>query len=469
MTTVIFVGPSIKVADARATLDAIYLPPVKQGDLVSAITTYEPDVIGLLDGEFSQTLSVWHKEILYALDRGIHVYGASSMGALRAAETDMYGTIGVGEIYRMFADGEVTDDDEVALAHGSAEQQYRPISEPLVNIRATMRRAVSEGVIDGALAERLIAGEKALFFPERSYHHMLEAAATNGEDGATLERLRHFVRTARVDQKRLDAIAMLETIRDLPRPLAPHVASFTFEWTGNFKALFDQDRKVPVAEMGTELPLAAIATHAALHAPDFTDMNGQSLDRALVQILADELGVEATEEDAAAEQRRFCVERNLATDDALADWRRRNHLSEADLATLMMQLARRRAMHRWLTRRRSYVGTTRLTLNELRLRGDYPEWVRRAAEHERLLEDGSIDDDLAEVAAEADDNQLSDLQLVVEHMQATECRIPIAFGKWAEEVGIIGARRLRVDLLRARAARRRASRRFGRLLDVAPA
>src|SRR4051812_38972153 len=148
MTTVIFVGPSIRLADARATLDAVYLPPVKQGDLVSAITTYEPDVIGILDGEFSHTLSVWHKEILYALDRGIHVYGASSMGALRAAETDRYGMIGVGEVYRMYASGELTDDDEVALTHGTAEQHYRPVSDPLVNIRATLKLAIATGMID---------------------------------------------------------------------------------------------------------------------------------------------------------------------------------------------------------------------------------------------------------------------------------------------------------------------------------
>ena len=105
MKVVIFLGPSLPLEEARQILDAVYLPPAQQADIVSVVGMHRPDVIGLVDGEFGQSLSVWHKEILYALDRGIHVFGASSMGALRAAETDMFGMIGVGEVYRQFASG----------------------------------------------------------------------------------------------------------------------------------------------------------------------------------------------------------------------------------------------------------------------------------------------------------------------------------------------------------------------------
>ncbi len=60
MTAVVFLGPSLPVSEARRVLDATYLPPVQQGDILSAITRHEPDVIGVVDGEFFQTLSVWH-------------------------------------------------------------------------------------------------------------------------------------------------------------------------------------------------------------------------------------------------------------------------------------------------------------------------------------------------------------------------------------------------------------------------
>ncbi|MEJ0097006.1 MAG: TfuA-like protein [Bauldia sp.] len=43
-------------------------------------------VIGLVDGVFENVASVWHKEILYALSEGVQVFGAASMGALRAAD-----------------------------------------------------------------------------------------------------------------------------------------------------------------------------------------------------------------------------------------------------------------------------------------------------------------------------------------------------------------------------------------------
>jgi hypothetical protein len=39
---VIFLGPSLPLAEAKGILDAIYLPPAKQSDLISAVTTYKP-------------------------------------------------------------------------------------------------------------------------------------------------------------------------------------------------------------------------------------------------------------------------------------------------------------------------------------------------------------------------------------------------------------------------------------------
>jgi hypothetical protein len=45
---------------------------------------------------FDSTPAVLHKEILWAMDRGVGVSGAASMGALRAAELHWYGMVGVG-------------------------------------------------------------------------------------------------------------------------------------------------------------------------------------------------------------------------------------------------------------------------------------------------------------------------------------------------------------------------------------
>ncbi len=61
MKVVIFLGPTLPVSEARQILDAVYLPPVKQSDLISAAARYKSDVIGIIDGVFSQSLSVWHR------------------------------------------------------------------------------------------------------------------------------------------------------------------------------------------------------------------------------------------------------------------------------------------------------------------------------------------------------------------------------------------------------------------------
>ena len=87
MSTIhVFLGPSLSWDEAREILpDATFLPPAKAGDVYLAVKR-GATVIAIIDGVFEQVPSVWHKEVLYALSLGVHVFGASSMGALRAAE-----------------------------------------------------------------------------------------------------------------------------------------------------------------------------------------------------------------------------------------------------------------------------------------------------------------------------------------------------------------------------------------------
>src|SRR5262245_35033808 len=133
---VVFVGPTLSVQEATTVLDATYLPPAAQGDVLRA-ALQKPVAMGIIDGYFERIPSVSHKEILFAMKQEIYVFGAASMGALRAAELAQFGMEGVGEVYEAFRRGEIEDDDEVAVAHAHAEQGYRALSEAMVNIRAT--------------------------------------------------------------------------------------------------------------------------------------------------------------------------------------------------------------------------------------------------------------------------------------------------------------------------------------------
>jgi hypothetical protein len=101
---VVFLGPSLDVETAKGILDAEYKPPAARGDIFMAVKE-GARIIGLIDGVFFQACAIAHREILYALENGVKVIGASSMGALRASELDLYGMEGVGTIYTQYKNG----------------------------------------------------------------------------------------------------------------------------------------------------------------------------------------------------------------------------------------------------------------------------------------------------------------------------------------------------------------------------
>jgi len=84
VTVYVFCGPT-HVAAGDLDPGWVLLPPAEQGDVYRAAAR-KPDAIGIVDGRFQDVPAVWHKEVLWAMSRGIPVYGAASMGALRAAE-----------------------------------------------------------------------------------------------------------------------------------------------------------------------------------------------------------------------------------------------------------------------------------------------------------------------------------------------------------------------------------------------
>ncbi|MFL5801075.1 MAG: TfuA-like protein [Roseiflexaceae bacterium] len=231
MTVAIFTGPSLASEEGRRELEAIYLPPVSQGDVYRAALR-RPQAIGIIDGYFERVPAVWHKEILWAMAQGIHVFGSASMGALRAAELAAFGMEGVGAIFEAYRDGALEDDDEVAVVHGPAESGYRALSVALVNIRRTLAAAEAQSTIGPATRTALERIAKARFYPERSYPQLLRDAAEHGLPAAELAALRNWLPHGQIDQKHTDALAMLRLIRErLVDGLEPKRVAFHFEHT----------------------------------------------------------------------------------------------------------------------------------------------------------------------------------------------------------------------------------------------
>lgn len=235
MKAVVFAGPSLPPAFRPDDPALEWRPPVKQGEVYEA-TQSRPAIIGIIDGYFEVTPTVWHKEILWAMSEGIHVYGSASIGALRAAELHPFGMVGIGRIFEAYRDGILTDDDEVAVLHGPEELGYPTVTEAMVNIRATLDKAVAEGVLDGSLAACLTEMGKTLFYKERNWNPVLRFAAARGLLPTPLADFAARLRSGQVDQKHLDALEMVAGIR---RHLAAGVTrltvSYQFQNTGYHK------------------------------------------------------------------------------------------------------------------------------------------------------------------------------------------------------------------------------------------
>jgi hypothetical protein len=442
---VIFLGPSLPVEEAREILDAIYLPPAKQSDLLSAVTTYKPDIIGLIDGVFLSLPSVWHKEILYAIEQGVAVYGASSMGALRAAETDAFGMVGVGEIYRMYASGELIDDDEVVRVHGPEDTGYRAFSEPMVNVRATFHRAKDEGIIDSNSCEELIAIAKSIYFPERSFPAIFRKAATAGISVQKLEEMAFFVKEKYVDIKRQDAILLLETLRDLPESLPKVKSNFSLVRNQFFANLYHRDRTV--LRNATTIPLGDIAGYAALHLPDFEETNLHASNRALVQILAEILGVEVCREEVEKESNRFRYRHDLTEETAFTNWIAENDLTLEEFQQLMYEMARCRHLQNWLLTRKANERNTKILLDELRLQNRYQECADATAEREQILREHYPN------FIEEHSGNLAISHLMIEHERSTGCQVRL-HDYWLKEAGFLDFELLKLELLRSHLARK---------------
>ena len=207
---IVFLGPSLPVSEARQELpDAVFLPPVKRGSLYGLLPDL-PSAIGIVDGEFYQSFAISTQEILVFLERGVPVFGSSSMGALRAVELDPHGMIGVGTVYRMFRSGALDADDEVAMTF--CPDTLRPLSEPMVNFRVALAAARRAGLLTAGQSRQLCRCLKAAYFPERTMSRFFaELARVIPQE--RLPALREWWREAAPNAKADDARRLLWSMR----------------------------------------------------------------------------------------------------------------------------------------------------------------------------------------------------------------------------------------------------------------
>lgn len=373
-------------AEARDQFDAMVLPPVAQGDVLRAANE-RPFAIGIVDGYFEGLPAVWHKEVLWALSRGIHVFGAASMGALRAAELERFGMKGVGKIFAGFASGALEDDDEVAVAHGESLTDYQPTSEAMVNMRATLQAAEHAGVIAGRTRETLTSMAKSWFYPDRSFPRLFAHAIQQGTPASEVNALRSFVSTSRVDQKREDARTMLRAMRECciaGTPPAP--PSFSFAHTEAWDDVVEWAEAQPSLDKpGQAVPLDLVAAEARLLGEAGHQLFAAALGRVAAGALARRLHIPdrvARTEKLDRRVRQLCDAGPAARhpDDRIERWRSERGLDNRAYDALLD----RGAELEWLQERYRFE-LERHVVDEVRWRDDYARLARRARRKQEVL------------------------------------------------------------------------------------
>ncbi|WHZ29304.1 MAG: hypothetical protein OJF51_004106 [Nitrospira sp.] len=378
MSVYVFAGPTIRPERARSELTATYLPPVSQGD-VYRVAAFKPFAIGIIDGYFDRVPAVWHKEILWAMAQGIHVFGAASMGALRAAELDAFGMKGVGKIYEAFRDGELEDDDEVAVTHS---KDYVPSSDAMVNIRYTLEKAERQSIIRSTTRSTLERIAKQLFYPERTYHAVLARGRAEGLPTKDLANLEHWLPKGRVDQKLQDAIAMLRSIRRLTANKPhPKEVDYAFEHTYMWEQLTHEAGELRMETASPESILTwSVLEELRLDGPSYTRATDDCLLRLLLHeklFLNDE---KSTDIAILKTTVAFRESRKLFSASDIRRWLKDQSLKKQEFLQYMHEEEKLEKV-----RARLREGAERLLPRYLKLSGQYRDLAKRAAHKRQVL------------------------------------------------------------------------------------
>ena len=213
---VIFLGPSLSRDKARKILDADYRLPAKKGDLLQLILK-EVDIVGLVDGYFLQDYPPTPIEVYNLVrKRNVKVLGSSSLGALRAVELGKYGMIGIGKIFRLFRDGILESDDEVAVTF-TDYTNYK--SEALIDIRYNLFLAQKYKIIDNMTGRSILKISKQTYFPYRTYEDILDKCKLKyPENHSQLESFRDYILNNKKSLKEMDAVRLLKHIKSIHEP-----------------------------------------------------------------------------------------------------------------------------------------------------------------------------------------------------------------------------------------------------------
>lgn len=157
----------------------------------------------IIDGVFHHDLAPTPREVYDALGR-IGIFGASSMGALRAAECAPYGAVPLGAIARWYARELIDGDDEVAVLVDPESQ--RALTVPSVNVRYVAKLAVRRELMNRSVSDAWVRDARDIFYMDRTWEGAIALASPSVRNAL------HEIASAEGDLKRWDARFALRSV-----------------------------------------------------------------------------------------------------------------------------------------------------------------------------------------------------------------------------------------------------------------
>jgi hypothetical protein len=419
----IYAGPSLDsntIAEQLGDCDVLLKPPVKHGDFASDVLEFEPTHILILDGLFHHSLSLWHKEVIWALQiPGVKgIYGASSMGALRAADLADYGVIGCGKIFNWFYEGIISDESEVACVYG---EDYKELTIPLVNVRGALLQDIEGGIVALYEADYIFSRARAIHWTERTIK--------------ALENAHPYLPSIFHDQKKVDALELLCTFRDL-EPIEGYQKLGEEALSGLFAAQFERDRSVDGVK------LQDLDAYIMLHDAEYEQHAADSDHRQLALLLADVYRIQCSFAELDQEWQRFNLRMAIRSQYEYERWIQENHSNAKDLLRMLREEVRLRKLRRALMVRSGPRRRTQRLLDYFKLSRQYKYWVNAASAREEAIRKNGGEEALS-FGGEIDvARQLN------AHAQRNGLAITCSLSDYTSECGFGSARELMLALSR---------------------
>ncbi len=291
-SVLVFAGPSLTRATKLKYPQYEFRSPALQGDIANAVEFSTHTHLLIIDGFYKSVPSIWHKEIIYAIENQKIVIGAASLGAIRAAELDKYGMLGKGKIYQWYKEGEITKDPDVAVAHGSADEDYRCFTVPIVNIKSTLEQSSND--YTSSEIECTLDIARSIFFERRTIRSLckkLESSNIVGKEKILEDLKNHFI-----DQKQKDCEEALEWIT------TNHITSSeqneSVNWTIYWNTMLTNDTYTGSQQSGMDNTKQAALAFQLINDPkSYVNMRDQSKVIDYRCWLADTIGITVNEDE----------------------------------------------------------------------------------------------------------------------------------------------------------------------------